>query len=358
MAAMKSPHKRFLFMFLPRFAAFFIIGAALSLPARAYYKAPLPEESFGIIKVTVKRWYSTGSGLFRTSFLMSPDADILEGSTLDFRKMDAALNLLSVEVQPLKGFSIEGEYGDNRFSGGTGFDHDWLHAPHYIICFDNGVTWTEPSHRDFSLSRSKLAGTTKLSSVNAYLRVYTSSRRKLLTPDSDPEHNVDFYAGYGWYEDDIRISDGNQLLAADLVILTPPEGPFPGLNSTYRMRWRGARVGLRERTRLSKIFTMEGKFGFSPFMAYSGEGYWNLRDDFANPSFVHFAKGSVAEFSASMEWIPLKRLQVFAGYMGVFYNAKDGVDRTFFSDGTQSEITLENAKSSRKGWFFSLSLKY
>lgn len=345
-------------MFLPRLAAFFIIGAALSLPARAYYEAPLPEESFGIIKVTVKRWYSTGSGLFKTSFLMFPDEDILAGSTLDFRELDAALNLLSVEVRLPGGFSIEGEYGDNRFSGGTGFDHDWLHAPHYIIYFDDEVTWTEPRHQDFSLSRSNLAGTTKLYSVNSYLRVYTSSRRKLLTRDSDPEHNLDFYAGYGRYEDDIGISDGNQLLATDLVILTPPVGPFSGLNSTYRMRWRGARAGLRERTMLSKIFTMEAKFGFSPFIVYEGEGYWNLRGDLANPSFIHFAKGSVAEFSAAMEWTPLKRLQVFAGYMGVFYAAKDGVARTFASDGRQSEITLENAKTSRKGWFFSLSLKY
>ena len=328
------------------------------MPAQAYYEAPLPEEFSGTIKVTVKRWLSTGSGLFRTSFLISPDSDILAGSTLDFQKMESALNLLSVEVQPLKGFSVEGEYGDNRFTGGKGFDHDWLHAPDETIIFNDEVTWISPSHKDFSLSRSELAGTTKLYSFDAYLRVYNSSKRKSLTNDSDLEHNVDLFAGYGWYEDNIGMSNGNQLLATNFIITTPPIGPFSGLDSTYRMRWRGARAGLRERTRLSRIFTIEAKFSFSPFMVYEGEGYWNLRPDLANPSFAHFAKGSAAEFSAALEWTPLKRLLVNAGYMGSFYNAKDGVDRTFASNGTQSEITLENAKTSRKGWFLSLSFKY
>ena len=353
-------------MFLHRFAALAFLGAALALPAGAYYDPPLPKKPSASVKVKIKRWYSGGSGLFMTSFptpasmWIPPDAEILAGSTLDFRKMNTVLNVLSLEAQPVKNFSVEAEYGDNRFSGGNALDHDWLHAPGHSIVFNEDVTWTEPDHKDFSLSRSDLSGSTRLCAVNVYARVYSSSKRELFKRSADPEHNLDLYAGYGWYQDNIRISNGYQLLASDFVpgVTTPPVGPFSGLDSIYKMSWSGFRAGFRERSRLSRTFAAEAKFAISPFITYEGVGYWNLRPDLASPAFKHSAKGSVTEFSISAEWVPLRRLLVNAGYMGMFYKANGGVDRTFAADGTQADADLESVKTTRTGWFFSLAFKY
>ncbi len=170
---------------MPRLAACAALCAALCAPARAYYYEPPPlPQPFSIFKFKVTHWQTTGSDYFRTSFYLPPeswvppDPDVQAGSTLDFQGLDSAIEVLSAEARLFRGFSVEAEYGSSSFSGGTAYDHDWLHAPWHILYFYTGPVWVDPIHRDFSLSRSRLAGSTELYSFNAYLRVYNSSRQR------------------------------------------------------------------------------------------------------------------------------------------------------------------------------------
>ena len=356
-------YKKFISAAAIYLALFGLMGIFFHCPAYGYYDSALQEKPFKIIKTKIRRWQTSGSALFQISFLtpsswwIPPADNILAGSTLNYKKMNTALNLFSVEVSILKGFSVEFEYGDNKFSKGKCFDHDWLHAPDNILYLLNGVVWTQPSHKDFSESVSEIEGTTKLSSINMYFNIYKNSLKESMY-EHHIRHTVDLYLGYGWHEEKIRMFNGYQTISTDVFLPTPPAGPFSGLNSTYKMNWRGMRAGFREQSQFSEVLSMNGKFAIGPFMVYNGEGYWNLRSDFANPSFVHSSKGVLFELSANLEWNFWKAISCNIGYMSWLYSAKSGVDRTFFSDGTQAKTKLEKVKTTHRGWLFALSWKY
>ena len=355
--------KKFILATIIHLILFGVIGIFFNCPAYGYYDDTSQEKPFKIIKTKIRRWYTSGSALFQISFLtpsswwIPPADNILSGSTLDYQKMNTVLNLFSAEVSILKGFSVEFEYGDNKFSNGKCFDHDWIHAPHNILYLLNDAVWVQPNYRDFSESVSEIDGTTKLSSINMYFRIYKNSLKKSMY-EYNIRHTVDLYLGYGWHEEKIRMFNGYQTLSPNVFLPTPPVGPFLGLNSTYKMNWRGLRIGFREQSQFSKVLSMNGKFAIGPFMIYNGEGYWNLRSDFANPGFIHSSKGVLFELSADLEWNFWKEFQCNIGYMSQFYSAKSGVDRTFFSDGTQVETKLEKVKTTHKGLLLSLSWKY
>ncbi len=356
-------YKKLIFATLIYLGIFGIMPTFFHCPAYGYYNSTIQEKPFKIIKTKVRRWYTSGSALFQISFLtpssmwIPPTDNILAGSTLNYKEINTVLNLFSMEVSVLKGFSVEFEYGDNKFSNGKCFDHDWLHATNNILYLYNDAVWIQPSHKDFSESVSEIDGTTKLSSINMYFSIYKNSLKRSMY-EYNINHTVDLYLGYSWYEENIRMFNGYQTLSTDVFLPTPPVGPFSGLNSTYKMNWRGLRVGFREQSQFSEVLSMNGKFAFGPFMIYNGEGYWNLRSDFANPSFAHSSRGILFELSANLEWKFWKSVCCGIGYMHWLYSAKSGVDRTFFSDGTQSETKLEKVKTSHRGWLFSLSWKY
>lgn len=338
-------------------------GGPLCLSTQGYYDKPLREET-SILKTRVRHWFASSSTIFRTSFFTpayfwTPPTDRIKGgSTLDFKGMETAMDLFSAELRPLPWFSVELEGGDNRFTNGKSFDHDWLHCTDCTITFlYDGTVWNRPDHRDFSESRARTSGSSRLYSVNAYFRIYRNSPKSIIE-GYEMQHSLDVYAGYSRQEDNIRITDGVQILATDFFIPTPPVGPFSGLNSTFNTEWWGWRFGFREQARLSKKVSLEGKFAFGPSLAYKGEGTWNLRPDFAKPSFRQTAIARVIEVSASAEWNFWKAFKLEGGYLGWFHNATNGLSRTFFSDGTQSEIKLEKAGNSHSGLFAALSWKY
>ena len=111
-------------------AAFFLCALPPPASARYYYSwEEKPKKDF-FIKTKVRRWQAATSGQTRSSqvtptYWWSPPADNISiGNTNDFKVMDAPLYLYSVEIQPARGFSLEFETGDNRFSGGKYFEHN------------------------------------------------------------------------------------------------------------------------------------------------------------------------------------------------------------------------------------------
>jgi hypothetical protein len=252
---------------------------------------------------------------------------------------------------------MELEGADNRFTGGDSYESSWLHAPGQTLSLQDGVTWNKPDHRDYAETRSDLQGGTRLYSLNFYARLYRTSL-KAISHDNEPAHSLDFLAGYHWYSDSVRLSEGDNTLSSAFFEPTPPRGPFSRLDTTAEMTWKGWRGGFRERSVISRLFSMEAKLAFGPKMAYRGEGTRNLSTDPANVSYLDTANGQLVEFSISGTWKVKSNFQVEGGYMGWNYGTRSGKRDIVYSNGTSSRVKLDEIRTGRKGWFLGLVWKY
>ncbi|OGS03654.1 MAG: hypothetical protein A3I76_05320 [Elusimicrobia bacterium RIFCSPLOWO2_02_FULL_61_11] len=359
---MKRPRSTYLCACLTLAAALFCAPPAPA-SARYYYSwEKKPPKSF-FIKTRVRRWQTRTSGQVRASIvtpadLWSPPTDnISMGNTNDFKVMDAPLYLLSAEVQPVRGFSLEFETGDNKFSGGKYFEHDWLHATNKTLYLYSGAVWESPQHRDYAKSRAETGGTARQYSLSAYLNVYKTDP---LAQDEEYEvaHSLDFFAGYSWYGTKVRLFNGYTIMSTDVFLPTPPVGPTVGLNSRATMIWSGWRAGFREQATLGKNFFAEGKLAFGPLMKYKGSNYWNLDTALQNPGIRSSATGTLVEFSLSASYRFWKYFEFEGGWMAWSYKAASGKQTYYYTDGSTWEGKLNKVSATRKGAFFGLSWKY
>ena len=344
-------------------AAFFLCFLIPPAGARQYYSwEKKPEKAF-FIRTKIRRWQTATSAQTRSSMLtpaswwVPPTDNISMGNTGDFKVMDAALYLFSAEVQPVKGFSLEFETGDNGFSGGKYFEHDWLHATNQTLYLSNNVTWESPQHRDFSKKRTVTSGTARQYSAAAYLNIYKADG---LAQDGEYElaHSLDFFIGYSWYETKARLFNGSQILSTDFFLPVPPVGPLAGLDSRSRMAWYGWRGGFREKARLGNNFSAEGKLAFGPTMKYRGQAYFNLDPGLKNPGLRNSATGQLVEFSISASYKFWKRFEAECGWMAWAYTSSSGRETYYYTDGSTWEGKLNRVKATRKGVFLGLTWKY
>ena len=133
-------------------------------------------------------------------------------------------------------------------------------------------------------------------------------------------------AGYAYDSMHLKMTDGLQTI--------PATGVFNGLDSTYIPRWKGPWVGLQlggEKKRISGFLRVEYHF-----VDYYAKADWNLRADFQHPkSFEHIADGGQAlvfELEGNYRLNERWSLNANAGIQN--WRMEDGLDRTFFSDGT------------------------
>lgn len=150
--------------------------------------------------------------------------------------------------------------------------------------------------------------------------------------------------GYSRHEQHLRITGGNQTV--ETPGLTPPLGPFGGLNSTYQTQWKGPWVGLH--------LLSEERNGFASFLNldhhqadYYAEADWNLRTDFQHPvSYTHSADG--AGDGIAIGFIAGRRDDRPNTWVMTFtweyqrWTTDPGLDRTFFSDGTTADTRLND----------------
>lgn len=274
-----------------------------------------------------------------------------------FQSYDAPLYLYSAEIQPLRGFSFEFETGDNRFSGGKYYEHDWLHATNKTLYLLNGVTWDSPQHRDYAKKTAETSGTARQYSAAAYLNIYKTDG---LAQDEIYElaHSLDFFAGYSWHETKIRLFNGYKIMSTDFFLPTAPVGPMTGLDSRATMRWHGLRLGFREQANLGKNFFAEGKFAFGPYMKYKGTNYWNLDTTLQNPGIRSSATGNLVEFSLSASYKFWRQFKLEGGWVAWSYKAASGKQTYYYTNSSTWEGKLNKVKATRKGVFFGLSWKY
>ncbi len=143
--------------------------------------------------------------------------------------------------------------------------------------------------------------------------------------------------GYETRNIHLRMQDGVQTVGPQL-------GPFDGLDSSYEAAWRGPWVGLE--------FVDEVPQHLHGFLRveyhrpeYDAKANWNLRTDFSHPvSFRHQAEGDGVVVRLGFQ-TPERRGLSWRMQLGYEYWKTDhGLDRTFFSDGTHSDIRLNEVK--------------
>ena len=154
--------------------------------------------------------------------------------------------------------------------------------------------------------------------------------------------------GYAVSEQDLNIVDGNQVFTAPPA--TTPTGPFESLDSRYQTRWTGPWVGL---DLLFSAPWTQGPFtavdvrftGEYHRLGYDAEANWNLRSDFNHPvSFVHEADGEGFAAGAAIRLAMQHRWGIHVGMQLREMTAGNGVDRTFYADGSVVETRLTDVR--------------
>lgn len=147
------------------------------------------------------------------------------------------------------------------------------------------------------------------------------------------------------------------------VQIIPPQGPFPGLNSSYDARWEGPWIGARgefyNAQRLLTRFQWEYHLGVN----YEAVADWNLRTDpvtgFAHPiSFRHLADAEGHRVLMSVRYLAQTRTEVYFGVDGHWYYTDNGTDITYFPNGTSSRQQLNRAKWDSVSMNFGVTFRF
>lgn len=163
--------------------------------------------------------------------------------------------------------------------------------------------------------------------------------------------------GYQSYEENLRDRNGVQTIIDEERV----SEPIPGLDATFDFRWEAARLGVGGSFDLTRTLALRAQAAALVGVSYEGEGYWNLREDFraAPPNFVQEGDdGTGADLRLSLAWRPFEHLLLEAGVWHMRWRVEEGIDRTFFSDGTYADSILVTAESERTGGFLSAALAF
>ncbi len=144
--------------------------------------------------------------------------------------------------------------------------------------------------------------------------------------------------GFSLHQQNLKIQEGHQTLsdsaAAPSGVEVPAVGPIAGLNSSYEAKWRSGWLGLDLDFIPSPNFDMHGAVAVHSG-TYAADADWNLRSDLEHPrSFSQSAdnaRGIVANIGMRAG---VNNLLLTLDFNYQKWQAKDGEDRTYFSDGT------------------------
>lgn len=156
--------------------------------------------------------------------------------------------------------------------------------------------------------------------------------------------------GFSRHELNLIAIDGRQVVGGS--------GPLPPqLHTSYWAEWEGPWTGFELIGKRKKISAL---FRFEYHMAdYYGSANWNLRDDFQHPkSFEHIAdgRGLVLNLGAAYQLNDHWNLNFNADLQD--WQAWEGLDRTFFSDGSVIDTQLNQIKWNSTALMFGASCLY
>lgn len=168
--------------------------------------------------------------------------------------------------------------------------------------------------------------------------------------------------GYSVHIQDLSITDGRQTVSDDAIhdtVFNPAEDPWPlgaipGLDSSYRAYWYGPWLGLD----LQLAPMDKWSFDFSAeyhIVELFAEADWNLRSNLAHPvSFEHEAHGNGLVFTLkSIYELSQQWSLVFSGNVQSWQTG-DGVDTTYYADGTRGGTRVNEVNWSSYALMFGL----
>lgn len=191
--------------------------------------------------------------------------------------------------------------------------------------------------REFSRSNNRADnGNVWDASLGGGVVFFNRSRTFSLTP----------VAGFSYHEQNLTIHDGFQTLndpantPSSLVGDIPPVGPVAGLNSTYDAQWRSGWLGVDVEYLPVPFFDVHGTVEFHSGK-YEAEADWNLRSDLQHPkSFRHTSDNATGVVAGVGFRAGSPNLFFTMDYQYQKWQADEGIDRTYYSDGTVWDTKL------------------
>lgn len=235
-------------------------------------------------------------------------------SELTWEDIEIYQGILSLEAIAVSGFTVQGSIGYGKIIEGNNQDSDYKG--------DNRTQ--EFSHSNNSADDGHV---TDFYVAMGY-RFRPGQGRYTVTP----------LFGYSEHKQALTMTDGFQTVDTEN---DPPElGPFPGLNSSYEAKWEGMWVGAEMSYRVRDKLALFGRIEYH-LADYNAEANWNLRDDFDHPkSFTHDSDGTGVVFTGGLDYIIDNSLSAAFRANYQTWSTDSGIDRTYFSDGSQGETTL------------------
>ena len=284
----------------------------------------------------------TGSFTLRQGISYSNFSWSISQSSLDNRPLshlsyeDIEMDTTAVEmnISKLLGFkpsywdiSVQMSYG--KVQSGTLIDNDYV----YSMGEQSLSTQTTAS----------LKGSTNYGLEIGANRALNASRTS----------NLDMLLGFTLVRDIYKQTNGYQTYSQGRAFTTPLE--IDGLDSRYEALWLGPYVGLAQHYNLG-----QNKFTFSSKLrghVYSGEGYWNLRKEFAQPkSFEHSAFGAGIEIKAN-HILNLTSSMRIEQHVGFDHNRTlSGKDTVFYANGSSMETNLLPAE--KNNFFYNIGFTW
>lgn len=144
--------------------------------------------------------------------------------------------------------------------------------------------------------------------------------------------------GFSYHEQNLTIHDGYQTLndpaSTPAGVSVPPVGPVAGLDSTYDAEWRSGWLGVDIDYIPAPFFDLHATAEFHSGK-FEAEADWNLRTDLEHPrSFRHTAEDAVGFVAGIGMRAGGPRLFFTVDFQYQKWQAEDGEDRTYLSDGS------------------------
>ncbi|MCQ9206106.1 MAG: hypothetical protein NG737_07340 [Omnitrophica bacterium] len=159
-------------------------------------------------------------------------------------------------------FSIGGRYGSSSFRETTAIDTDWFIGIPSVIWWQSNST-----------SKAKM----DFFDMNIYYRLLDLDKSQMSEKFSSflllDRFSLDIFGGY--QQQTGRYGDTN--LVDVIQWWTPVNSPIAGLDSFYKIRYKGPRLGVRFKGWANDKFSSKLSFSYA-LIKTEAYGWWNLRD--------------------------------------------------------------------------------
>ena len=289
-----------------------------------------------LLEIGLGAYFSRGRSSWQISF---PSNQGTGRSVLDFNDLDSVLPyayLILSHPRSLVGLTII--VGSGSGAQGSGRDSDYLFG---------GLTYDA------------------LMDVSSDTTFWSADLQTTFSSASGTLLHLKPFAGWQQYREKLKLTNGRWTTLRGV----PADQPILGLDSRYEFNWEALRLGLSggidfirtPRPWLQQV-GIKASFALFPYTRYRGEGRWNLRADLKqDPSFAHRAETSGwggGDALLGLVYRPWVHLEFEGGARYFFFQAQDGTNVTYVSDGTTTVSRLDEAKSERVGFYLQITGRF